>query len=401
MKPTQSSPIKDENNQEVPDIDCFTDASNPISIVQTYLTARYQFRYNNITNRIEYRLKSAGGEYQYLEDYQFNSILKDIKIQGIPCSKDTLLMILRSDYVQLYNPFKDYLNKLPKWDGRDYIGDLASSVTTTQPDHFSKCFKKWFVASVASILKDDTINHTALIFSGKQGIGKTTWFHTILPKEFQQFIHEGYIHTKDKEINVKIAECILILMDELENLSDKSMDGIKQLMTQKGTSMRRAYTVMSQYYSRIASFAGTVNKKHFLRDMTGNRRFLCFEVLNINLKHGINHKQLFAQAVALIESGFQYWFDEVETKELEQFNAEFRDISVEEEAFINIFEKCDKEEPGSQILTTTQITNILEQKTDYKKLSVQNLGRVLRDMKVERRNNENGAKGYVVRLKQQ
>ena len=66
--------------------------------------------------------------------------------------------------------------------------------------------------------------------------------------------------TKDKETIVKISECILILMDELENLSDKSLDGVKQLMTQKGTSMRRAYTTISQYYRKRASFAGTVNR---------------------------------------------------------------------------------------------------------------------------------------------
>lgn len=390
---------QDNNVEEAQQVPLSTEITNPITVIQTHLTEKYLFRYNKITNRIEFKHINCNANYQYLEDYQFNSILKDIKQKGIPCSKDTLLMILRSDFVPLYSPYKDYLNNLPEWDGRDYIEELASSVTTTQPEHFKKCLQKWFVAAIASIYKEGQINHTALIFSGKQGIGKTTWFHTIFPKEFQQFIHEGYVQTKDKEINVKIAECILILMDELENLSDKSMDSVKQLMTQKGTSMRRAYTVMSQYYSRIASFAGTVNKKHFLKDMTGNRRFLCFEVKEISIHHNINHQQLFSQAIHLINSGYHYWFDEQEIKELEKYNAEFRDISVEEEAFLNNFEKCDMSDSNSTILTTTQIVNILEQKTDYKKLSIQQLGRVLRDLKIERRNNENGAKGYVVRMK--
>lgn len=60
-------------------------------------------------------------------------------------------------------------------------------------------------------------------------------------------------------------------MDELENLSDKSLDAVKQLMTQTGVPLRRAYTTITQYYPRRASFAGTVNKKQFLRDLTGNR----------------------------------------------------------------------------------------------------------------------------------
>lgn len=183
---------------------------------------------------------------------------------------------------------------------------------------------------------------------------------------------------------MKIAECVLVLMDELENLSDKSMDGVKQLMTQKGTTMRRAYTMISQYYSLRASFAGTVNKKHFLKDLTGNRRFLCFDVKEIVLNHGIPHDQLFAQLKHLYLTGFQYWFDESEIEVLNEMNAEFRDISVEEEAFVNHYAKCDVADERAQFLTTTQIQQSLIQKTGHRGLSIQSLGRVLRDMKIER-----------------
>ena len=373
--------------------------NNSIELVQNYLAGHYLFRYNDITNRIEYKKVGFEGKFEYLKDYQFNSILREIKTQNIPCSKENLMMILKSDFVPLHNPFQNFLDNLPIWDGVDYISILTESVSTTQPEHFKKCLKKWLVALVAGIAYDERFNHTALIFSGRQGIGKTTWFHSILPLEFQEFIHEGYILTKDKETNVKIAECVLIIMDELENLSDKSMDSIKQLITQKGTLMRRAYSSISQYYKRIASFAGTVNKKHFLRDMTGNRRFLCFEVLDINLNHGINHQQLFAQIKKELDTGFHYWFDEDEIKELEKYNEEFRDISAEEEAFFNLFEKCDKEDEEAEILTTTEIVNIISQKTNYKKITSQSMGHVLRELNLLRRNNQYGRKGYVLKQK--
>lgn len=76
---------------------------------------------------------------------------------------------------------------------------------------------------VASLVDEKVVNHTAIIFSGPQGIGKTRWFHTIIPPELKEFIYEGYIQTKDKETNVKLSECILILMDELENMSDRNI----------------------------------------------------------------------------------------------------------------------------------------------------------------------------------
>lgn len=373
--------------------------NSQVEQVQAYLSEHYEFKHNAITNRVLVRPANTNDDFHYLDEYEFNSILRAIKLQNLGCSKDTLRMILYSDFVPSYDIYKSYIDKLPTWDGHDYLGDLARSVQTTQPEHFDFCFRKWMVGTVASLYDEKAINHTAIILSGPQGIGKTTWFHTLFPTEFQEYIHEGYIHTKDKETNVKISECVLILMDELENLSDKSLDAIKQLMTQTGVSMRRAYTTISQFYPRRASFAGTVNKKQFLRDLTGNRRFLCFEVEKINLKHGIPIDQLFAQIKHLYLTGFQYWFNEDEISKLNEMNAEFRDVSIEEEAFVNHFDVMTLSDLDKAFMTTTDIIEKLVQRTGSARFSVQKLGRVLTDMKVPR-GKKNGRYGYAVREKQ-
>ncbi len=369
-----------------------------IEQIQAFLSANYEFKYNSITQRLLVRIRGADNSFHYLDSYEFNTILRKIKTQNIGCSKDTLFMILRSDFVPQFDPYTDYLNNLSEWDGVDYIAQLASSVTVTQSVHFEKCLKKWLVAMVATLLDENVSNQTAIIFSGAQGIGKTTWFHTILPKEFQEFIHEGYVQTKDKESSVKLSECVLILMDELENLTEKNIDGVKQLMTQKGTNLRRAYTPITQYYRSRASFAGTVNRKHFLKDLTGNRRFLCFEASSFNLLHNIPHDKLFSQAVYLFRHGFQYWFDQNEMAELDRMNAEFRDISVEEEAFVNHFDIGSLHDEDSHFLTTTQLHQQLVLKTGHKSISIQQLGHILREMKVPRIK-RNGVYGYLVKAK--
>lgn len=169
-------------------------------------------------------------------------------------------------------------------------------------------------------------------------------------------------------------------------------------MTQKGTNLRRAYTPITQYYRSRASFAGTVNRKHFLKDLTGNRRFLCFEAINFNLNHNIPHDQLFSQAVHLFKHGFQYWFDQEEIADLDRMNAEFRDISVEEESFVNHFMISDPQDAESQFLTTTQLHQQLVLKTGHKSLSIQQMGHVLREMKVPRIK-RNGVYGYSVKPK--
>ena len=364
--------------------------------VQEFLDVQYKFTYNINTNRILFKRRDTPSKFEYLTDYEFNSILKNIKKENILCSRDTLRTILFSDFVAAFNPYLNYFNNLPKWDGKDYISLLAESVTVTEVDFWKFCLKKWLVALVGSLIDDKVINHTAIIFSGEQGIGKTTWFRSILPLEFQEYIYEGYVPTKDKETQIKISECALILMDELENMSSKNVDSLKQLITQQCIYLRRAYTTISQAYIRRASFAGTVNHKQFLYDMTGNRRFLCFDVESFNLNHQIPHNQLYAQLLHLFRTGFQYWFNEEEIAQVNIHNNQFRAVSAEEEVLTRYFEPCD-ENDATIFLATTEIQQLLVQKSDFSSLSVQNLGHVLRGMKFLRLKRQ-GA--YVYALKE-
>ena len=136
-----------------------------IEQIQAFLTANYEFKFNSITQRLLVRIRGADNPFLYLETYEFNTILRKIKTQNIGCSKDTLFMILRSDFVPQFDPYGDYLNNLPEWDGVDYIAQLASSATVTQPVHFEKCLRKWLVAMVATLLDENVSNQTAIVLS--------------------------------------------------------------------------------------------------------------------------------------------------------------------------------------------------------------------------------------------
>lgn len=117
----------------------------------------------------------------------------------------------------------------------------------------------------------------------------------------------------------------------------------------------------------------------------------------INLNHQVPLNQLYAQLFHLFKAGFQFWFDESEIALLNEKNAQFRYISVEEEALVAHFEPCHAGDETS-FLQTTQIQQALVQKTGFKSLSIQVLGRVLRDMKFERVK-RNGVYGYLVKEK--
>lgn len=92
-----------------------------------YLNFTYDFRFNVVTNRTEVKTR---GHWELMDDYNFNSILRDMRNRGAKISQRRLQSLLQSDFVAKYHPFHEYFKGLPKWDGTDWIGRLAGQVQT-------------------------------------------------------------------------------------------------------------------------------------------------------------------------------------------------------------------------------------------------------------------------------
>jgi predicted P-loop ATPase len=84
--------------------------------------------------------------------------------------------------------------------------------------------------------------------------------------------------------------------------------------------MRKAYGHNNETMPRRASFAGSVNTAQFLNDSTGSRRFLCFEVEEIQYQHDVDINMIYAQALHLFNEGFRYWFDFPSSQERDKSN---------------------------------------------------------------------------------
>ena len=127
--------------------------------VQMYLSEKFDFRYNDVLGRTEFRFKQENGStFRKMTDYYLNSIHLELKETKSDIGIDGLRNLLKSRYVPRYNPFHDYLNNLPLWDSEtDYIGMLAATVNTTDNQFFEFAFRKWIVAMTGSLLKDEVI----------------------------------------------------------------------------------------------------------------------------------------------------------------------------------------------------------------------------------------------------
>jgi hypothetical protein len=332
-----------------------------IDRLELFLSTRYVFRHNMVSGKLEFQYFGKK-KWNVMNDFIENSMLRECLKGRIKTNLSSLRNLLYSDFCELFNPFEDYFFNLPTYDEKtDYINELANTITTTKQDLWQQCFKKWLVAMVGCVLDDKVINHTVIVFSGKQGLGKTTWVEKLVPKPLKEYLFSGTINPNNKDTLVQLAECMLINLDELENLNRSEIGSLKEIITKTQIRMRKAYGHNNETMPRRASFAGSVNTVQFLNDSTGSRRFLCFELEGIKYQHDVDINMAFSQALFLFKSGFRHWFDQEEIKSITENNEQYQLHSPEEELLLTWFEPCEKDKANT-FLNASQIAAKLAEK---------------------------------------
>ena len=222
------------------------------------------------------------------------------------------------------------------------------------------CFKKWFVGMVASWLKDEVVNHQVLVLIGRQGIYKTTWLEHLIPTELRAYCCKLANTTQiNKDDRLRLAEFGLINLDELDSMSSRELNTMKSIITATDVNERAAYGYNKERKIRLASFCASSNRREFLTDITGNRRWLPFEVENIQNPYEtiLPYERMYAQARYLIQYGFNYWFDLDDIATLEEHNETFRAQESEEQLLPILFDV--PAEGRGEFMTTAQISERL------------------------------------------
>jgi len=360
----QNKPTTDNNQPTTAEVE-EDDENKPkptqIDRLELFLSNRYIFRHNIVSGKLEFQYFGKR-KWNVMNDFIENSMLRECLKARIRTNLSSLRNLLNSDFCPLFNPFEDYFNNLPQYDEKeDFITQLANTITTTKQDLWQQCFKKWLVAMVGCVLDEKVINHTVIVFSGKQGLGKTTWVEKLVPRPLKEYLFSGTINPNNKDTLVQLSECMLINLDELENLNRSEIGSLKEIITKTQIRLRKAYGHNNETMPRRASFAGSVNTAQFLNDTTGSRRFLCFELEGIQYQHKVDINLAFSQALFLFKSGFRHWFDQEEIKSITENNEQYQLHSPEEELLLTWFEPCEREK-ANIYLNASQIAAKLAEK---------------------------------------
>ncbi len=264
------------------------------------------------------------------------------------------------------------------------------------------CFKKWFVAMVASWMKDEVVNHQVLVLIGRQGIYKTTWLEHLIPPHLRAYACKlANSADLNKDERLRIAEFGLISLDEIDSMNNRELNQLKSVITATDVNERAAYAYTKERRVRLASFCASGNRRDFLTDITGNRRWLPFEVESIQnpFYTTLPYEQMYAQAWALAQDPtFSYWFELEEIAVLEEHNQHFRDESNEEQLLPILFDV--PAEGKGEFMTTAQISERLVTYGNIKKpMAIGRLGVLLGQKgyrSVTRGSKQSRIRGWIV-----
>ena len=381
--------------------------------IKDWLRERYDLKYDMVIDSTFYR--TAGdkvSEWQKVDDRVIHTIRCSMaEDTGKRVLKSDLQDVIWSDLATSVHPVREYLKSLSQWDGVDRVKELASYVTaeptqagqTAEEAHelFEWAFHKWMLANVAMWMSDDMVNHEMLILVGEQGIYKSTFFRSLLPKQLEGFYLENTHNTfSGKDEQISHGENCLVEVEEFNITSPKEIGALKSSITAKNIKERRPYGRLREEKHRLAGFCGTCNEQHFLADETGNRRFLCFLVSRITApdEWAIDFAQLYAQLRDEFQSGqLRHWFSREEEKLIALQNEAFRMESNEEMLIRTAFRKPKQNETG-EWMNAAQIICYINGGHMGNGLSTRKVGAVMKRMGIKPHHKSNGNFYYVVKI---
>ena len=384
--------------------------------IEIYLSSRYEFRYNTVLGRTEYRSKEDA-HFSKVGRYEINTLRRELDNDvGIITSSDNLYSIIESSFSPRVNPIQEYFKALPLVDiGCDEgnssisslslkaIPDLASCVVVRNSEKWLQYLTKWLVAVVANAMDDrECRNHTCLVLTGEQGKFKTTFLDLLCPPKLHGYSYTGKIYPQEKDTLTYIGQNLIVnIDDQLKALNKRDENELKNLITCPMVKYRMPYDKYVEEHPHLASFVASVNGNDFLTDPTGSRRFLPFEVLSIDIERAkaISMDNVYAEAKALLNAGFRYWFDDDEIAELYRESEDFQVQTAEMELLLRCFEKPTEDESYS-LMTTTEILTYLGIYT-HQLLVAKRMGEALKKagyIKVSKRRN-GGNPIYVYKIR--
>ena len=310
--------------------------------INIFLNSNYELRKNVMRGVAEYRTRTGiGFSFQDLTEEARNSITIRALEQGIRCWDKDIRRYVNSDDIERYDPVNDYLDHLPRWDGKDRVTPLAERVPTEWKE-WTHLFHIWMRSMVAMWLGKGQLTGNALVplLIGRQGCGKSSFCRILLPRELQDYYNDRINFKNENDLNLGLSSFGLINLDEFDRVTQRQQIVLKYLVSTADLKYRPPYGKAYTSNRRYASFIGTTNEQTPLTDPSGSRRFLCVLIDgDIDFETPVRHDQLFAQLMHEIQNGERYWLTKEEERALMEHNLQYQRLNGLGEMLMAVVQK--------------------------------------------------------------
>lgn len=206
---------------------------------------------------------------------------------------------------QSFHPIRGYLDGL-YWDHTSRVDSLLVDYFGVDENLYTKeAIRKALTAAVARVFNPGVKFDLVLTIVGPQGTGKSTFLNRLGGVWFS----DTFMTVQGKEALEQIQGAWIIEMAELSGLKKAEVEAVKHFISKQEDTFRAAYARTSETYKRQCIFVATTNIRDFLRDPSGNRRFLPVDINKSQATKDVFNipqreiDQIWAEAVQLYKSG--------------------------------------------------------------------------------------------------
>jgi predicted P-loop ATPase len=238
---------------------------NAVTICASDPKIKDEIKYNLLSNSFE---KGSGESWSDSDTRTIRTYVGTRYKVDFP-EKKVLDAIYQQGDNNAYHPIQNYLNSLV-WDNKKRIETLFIDYFGCNDNiYIREATTCWFIAAVARIFEPGTKFDNAIVISGAQGIGKTSFV-----RELGKIKWYGELSTFDhKMAQEEILGKWIIEISEMGATNRHDLELQKSFLSATHTRVRLAYERNAVDYERQCVFIGSTNLDTYLKDSTGNRRW--------------------------------------------------------------------------------------------------------------------------------
>lgn len=295
------------------------DMINLLSLLRNLPTVAPHLRLNALSKRKEWKGKE-------LRDDHFVEI-NELIAQAIGITFDvglTRVCTLKVAAETEYHPVRTYLRAAKRnWDGVPRIQYILGDWLGVPENRlYQRILRNWFISCVARAMEPGCKVDTALVFTGVEGLKKSTLF-SIMGGEW---FGDTKMDINNKDAYLQLHSHWIYEWSELNAVHrNRTPEDVKAFLSSARDSFRAPYDASVQSHPRSNVFVGTSNHGEFLTSKTGNRRFWVIPVRKDIPEEQARawRDQLWGEAVAAYLAGEKWYFTREEETENAKNNEKF------------------------------------------------------------------------------